>query len=74
VTAPTARQVQNALRTLAAAWGDGWELGDRHPAHVEQRVDLGGTIDTFRMYAVKPSGQNVLLAQVPRTALEDGAT
>jgi hypothetical protein len=65
--------VAEALDTLARAWGVGWRVDDRPvPAHVEHRQALGGGVDTYRIYAVD-GDRNVLLAQVPRDAYEDGA-
>lgn len=65
---PSAAQVERALETIARCFGPAWSVGARVPAHVEW---LGGSVETFRVYAVD-GDRNVLLAQVPRDAYEDG--
>lgn len=70
---PTPAQTRRALETIAATFGPGWVVDPNHvKAHVEFLPQLGGPVDTFRVYAV--AGQkNVYVAQVPRAALEGGA-
>lgn len=69
VTARRRPTVAEALQVLAEAWGDKFELRPPNPAHVEF---VGGGVETWRVYAAD-GAREVLVAHVPRAALEGGA-
>lgn len=68
---PTPGQVERALRVLARTFGPEFvpDLDRPAPAHVEFVHRLGGTVDTYRIYA-RDGERDVYLAQVGRDALE----